>query len=85
MGWEFTIRKSDEVRVYHEKKSDGVRVHFEKQRWGEFSMRKRAKGREFTMRKKGDGGENSPWEKERLVRVCHERKSEGVRVYYEKE
>ena len=26
MGGEFTIRKSDGVRVHHEKKSDGVRV-----------------------------------------------------------
>ena len=25
MGLEFTIRKSDKVRVQHEKKSDGVR------------------------------------------------------------
>ena len=30
MGCEFTIRKSDGVRVDHEKKSDGVRVHIEK-------------------------------------------------------
>ena len=27
MGWEFTIRKSDGMRVHHEKKSDGVRVY----------------------------------------------------------
>ena len=27
-------RKSDGVRVDHEKKSDGVRVHHEKERWG---------------------------------------------------
>ena len=55
MAWEFTIRKSDEVRVYHEKKSDGVkgnhekksdgvRVQLEKERWGEFTMKKRAMG-----------------------------------------
>ena len=55
MAWEFTIRKNDEVRVYHdkksdavkgdhEKKSDGVRVHLEKEGWGEFTMRKRAMG-----------------------------------------
>ena len=48
MGLEFTIRKSDGVRVHHEKKSDGVRVHHErksntvivhneKERWGESS------------------------------------------------
>ena len=30
MGCEFTIRKSDGVRVDHEKKSDGVRVDHEK-------------------------------------------------------
>ena len=35
MGWEFTIKKSDEVRVDYEKKSDGVRVHHKKERWGE--------------------------------------------------
>ena len=34
MGLEFTIRKSNGVRVQHEKKSDG----------GEFTMRKRAIG-----------------------------------------
>ena len=32
---EFTIRKSDAMRVHHEKKSDGVRVDHEKERWGE--------------------------------------------------
>ena len=37
MGWEFTIKKSDEVRVDHEKKSDGVRVAHEKVPWGERS------------------------------------------------
>ena len=48
MGLEFTIRKSDGVRVHHEKKSDRVRVHHErksdevrvhheKERWGESS------------------------------------------------
>ena len=31
MGWEFTMKKSDGVRVDHEKKSDGVRVHHEKE------------------------------------------------------
>ena len=35
MGSDFTMRKSDELRVDHEKKSDGVRVHHEKERWGE--------------------------------------------------
>ena len=28
------MRKSDGVRVYHERKSDGVRVHDEEERWG---------------------------------------------------
>ena len=48
MGEEFTMRKSDGVRVDHEKKSDGVRIHHEKksnrvrlyhqkERWGETS------------------------------------------------
>ena len=48
MRSEFTIRKSDGVKVHHEKKSDGlrphherksdgVRVHHEKVRWGESS------------------------------------------------
>ena len=37
MGWEFTIKKSDEVRVDHEKKSDRVRVAHEKVPWGERS------------------------------------------------
>ena len=46
--WEFTIKKSDEVRVDHEKKTNGVRVDHEKKRdrvrvhqgkvrWGESS------------------------------------------------
>ena len=35
MALEFTMRKSDGVRVNHEKKSDGVRVDHEKERWGE--------------------------------------------------
>ena len=30
MGLEFTIRKSDGVRVHHERKSGGVRVDHEK-------------------------------------------------------
>ena len=72
MRWEFTIRKSDEVRVYHETKSDGVRIHLEKERWGEFSMRKRAKGREFTIRKSNG------------VRVHHEKKRDGVRIHHGK-
>ena len=37
MGWEFTIKKSDEMRVAHEKKTDGVRVDHEKVRWGQRS------------------------------------------------
>ena len=32
---EFTIKKSDEVGVDHEKKTDGVRVEHEKVRWRE--------------------------------------------------
>ena len=32
MGCELTMRKSDVVRVDHEKKSDGVRVHHKKER-----------------------------------------------------
>ena len=32
MGWEFTIKKSDEVRVDHEKKTDGVRIVHKKNR-----------------------------------------------------
>ena len=32
MGWEFTIKKSDKVRVDHEKKADGVRIDHEKKR-----------------------------------------------------
>ena len=31
MGLEFKMRKSDRVRVHHEKKSDGVRVQHEKE------------------------------------------------------
>ena len=48
MRREFTIRKSDGVKVqhkkksdglrpHHERKSDGVRIHHEKDRWGESS------------------------------------------------
>ena len=48
MEGELTIKKSQGVRVHHEKKSDGVRVHherksdgmivhYEKGRWGESS------------------------------------------------
>ena len=29
MGWGLTIKKSDDVRVDHEKKTDGVRVDHE--------------------------------------------------------
>ena len=31
MGLEFTIRRSDGVRVHHDKKRDRVRVHHEKE------------------------------------------------------
>ena len=44
MGWEFTIKKSDEVRVDHEKKTNGVRVDHEKVIWGESSPLERAMG-----------------------------------------
>ena len=37
MGEEFTMRKSDGVRLHHERKSDGVRVNHKKERWGESS------------------------------------------------
>ena len=37
MGSEITMRKSDGVRVHHERKSDGVRVHHQKEQWGESS------------------------------------------------
>ena len=29
------MRKSDGVRVHHERKSDGVRVDHQKEQWGE--------------------------------------------------
>ena len=32
------MRKSNRVRVDHEKKSDAVRVHHQKERWGESSL-----------------------------------------------
>ena len=35
MGSEFTTKKSDGVRVHHERKSDGVRNHHQKKRCGE--------------------------------------------------
>ena len=38
MGWVFTIKKSDKVRVDHEKKTNGVRDDHEKVRWGESSQ-----------------------------------------------
>ena len=31
-------KKSDAVRIHHEKKSDGVRVYDEKERWAESSQ-----------------------------------------------
>ena len=37
-------KKSDGVRVYHEKKSDGMRVHHKKERWAESSPSERAMG-----------------------------------------
>ena len=44
MGWEFTIKKSDEVRLDHEKKTDWLRVDHEKVRWGKSSPLERAIG-----------------------------------------
>ena len=55
MGLDFTIRKSDWLKVHHEKNSDGVRVHHEKKsegmrfhhkkgRWDEKSPSERAMG-----------------------------------------
>ena len=38
------MRKSDRVRVHHERKSDGVRVHHEKEGLGESSPSERAMG-----------------------------------------
>ena len=38
MGWEFSIKKSNEVRVDHKKNTDRVRVDHEKVRWGESSL-----------------------------------------------
>ena len=32
------MRKSDGVRVHHERKRDGVRVYHKKERWGEISL-----------------------------------------------
>ena len=38
------MRKSDGVKVHHERKSDGVRNHHEKDRWGETSPLEREMG-----------------------------------------
>ena len=38
------MRKSDGVRVHHERKSDGVRVYHQKDQWGESSPKERAMG-----------------------------------------
>ena len=46
MGREFTIRRSDGVRVDHEKKSDGVRVHHEKKSNGVRVHHKKERWRE---------------------------------------
>ena len=37
MGWEFTMRKSDGVRVDHKKERLGESSPREKERWGESS------------------------------------------------
>ena len=44
MGSDFTIRKSDGVRLPHDRKGNGVRVHYEKERWGESLPSERAMG-----------------------------------------
>ena len=45
MGCEFTMRKSDRVRVHYERQGAGVRVDHEKKRAGEeLTLRKRAMG-----------------------------------------
>ena len=64
------IRKSDGLRVDHEKKSDGVRVHHEKERWGESLPSVKRMALDFTMRKKAMG-----------MRVNHEKKSVGMRFH----
>ena len=46
MGREFTIRRSDGVRVDHEKKSNGVRVHHEKKSNGVRVHHKKERWRE---------------------------------------
>ena len=50
MGWEFTMRKSDGIRVHHEKKSNGLRTHHEKE----------SNGVRVDHEKKSDGDESSP-------------------------
>ena len=37
MDGEFTITRSDGIRIHHEKKSDRVGVHHEKDQWVESS------------------------------------------------
>ena len=48
----FTMRKSDGVRVHHDKKLDGVRVDHEKKSDG---VQKRVLGWEFTIKKRRSG------------------------------
>ena len=52
------------MRVHNERKSDGVRVHHEKERWGEFTIRK-SDGVRVHQEKKSNGvrvhNENEQW------------------------
>ena len=64
------------------RKSDGLRVHHEKERWGEFTIRKSDRVR-VTIRK-GALGWGFTMRKSDRVRVRHEKKSNGARVDHEK-
>ena len=76
------------------RKSDRVKVHHEKERWGESSPCERAMGLEFTIGN-SDGVRVHHKKKSDAVRIHHERKSDGVeltmrksdgvRVHHEKE
>ena len=84
MGWEFTMRKSDGVRVHRKKERLGESSlwekgrwyessPWEKERWGESSQREWMMGWEFTIGK-SDG-----------VRYHHGKKSNGGELTREKE
>ena len=70
---EFTIRKSDWVKVHHEKKSDGVRAHHKKEWWGE-----------NLPWQKEQWGKTSLWERAMRWEFIM-RKSDGVRVHHKEE